>query len=197
MWLSPRFWCGAALTLATAFVAGGAAGEPLHYTLDSAHSWVQFELLHFGTSTIRGRLGPAKGYVELDRASGQGSVGIEIATGSVDTGIKPFDARIRRPDLLDTDANPTAWFISRQLQFDGERLVSLRGELTLRGTSQPLTLTATRFACHDDAITRRQICGGDFEAEIKRSDFGMHFGLPLVGDAVRLRVQVEGVRADR
>ena len=43
-------------------------------------------------------------------------------------------------------------------------------------------------------IVKRDWCGGDFEAELRRSDFGMSFGLPLVADRVRLLVQVEAIR---
>ena len=71
---------------------------------------------------------------------------------------------------------------------------ALDGELTLRGISQPLRLVATRFACRQDARLQREVCGGDFEAELRRSDFGIDYGLPFVGNAVTVRVQVEGIR---
>lgn len=176
-----------------AIAALPAAAAPVAYTLDPAHSWVHFELSHFGTSTVRGRLGPARGSVTLDRAAGAGEIGIEIDTASVDTGLALFDARIRRADLLASEGHPTAWFVARDLRFDGARLAEVRGEFTLRGRSQGLTLVATRFGCHPHPPLQREVCGGDFEATLKRSDFGIDFGLPFVGDTVTLRVQVEGV----
>jgi polyisoprenoid-binding protein YceI len=189
---------GAARLLCLLLLAGADAaradGRPASFTLDPAHSWVHFELAHFGTSTIRGRLGPARGSVMLDATAGRGAIDIEIATASIDTGLALFDARIRRSDLLDTENHPTAWFVARALRFDGARLAEVRGEFTLRGISQPLTLVATRFGCHPHPALQREVCGGDFEAEIQRSDFGIDFGLPFVGDTVTLRVQVEGVR---
>lgn len=181
----------ALVTLATL----GATAAPHGYALDPHNSWVQFELSHFATSTIRGRLGPARGAVVLDAAAGGGEISIEIDTASVSTGFAAFDERIRRDDLLAAAAHPTAWFVARSLRFDGPRLAEVRGELTLRGISQPLTLTAVRFRCapHPEAPAR-ELCGGDFEGRIKRSDFGIDFGLPFVGDEVTLRVQVEGTR---
>lgn len=173
-----------------------ATAAPVDYVLDPQHSWVQWEVVHFGTSTIRGRLGPAEGVVTLDRAAGRGEVSVSLPTASVSTGIGPFDAHLRGPDLMDTAAHPTAWFVARQLRFDGERLVELRGEFTWRGQSQPLTLTAQRFACYQHPRLQREVCGGDFEGRLKRSDFGAGYGLPLVADPVTLRVQVEGVRSD-
>ncbi|WP_428421771.1 YceI family protein [Methylibium sp.] len=173
-----------------------AQAEPVRYTLDPAHSWVQFELSHFGTSTIRGRFGPAEGSVSLDRTAGQGEVGVTVPTGSVSTGSAMFDSHLRQAELLSTGEHPTAWFVSRQLRFDGDRLGELRGEFTLRGVSRGLTLTATRFACYRHPVWQREVCGGDFEGRFKRSDFGIDYGLPFVRDEVTLRVQVEGVRTD-
>lgn len=184
--------CAGASLLA---LCAAATAAPQTYALDADHSWVHFELTHFGTSTIRGRLGPARGVVVLDAQARRGEVSIEVDTASVSTGSKIFDERIRRDDLLATAAFPTAWFVSRSLQFDGERLVAVRGELTLRGRSLPLTLQATHFRCAAHPLPpARELCGGDFEGRIKRSDAGIDFGLPFVGDDVTLRVQVEGTR---
>ncbi len=183
----------AALGLAGAMPA---AAEPLTYRFDPAHSWVHFEVLHFGTSTIRGRIGPVIGSVTLDAAAGRGEVSLAVPTTSVSTGIGVFDARLREDDLLASTAHPVAWFVATRFQFDGERVVSLRGEFTWRGVSQPLTLSALRYACRSDTTVAApvQVCGGDFEGELLRSDFGATFGLPFVANRVRLVVQVEGRR---
>jgi len=183
------------LAIALACASLTAAAAPASYTLDAQHSWVQFELMHFGTSTIRGRLGPARGVAVLDAAARSGEISIEIDTASISTGFAPFDERIRRDDLLATATYPTAWFVSRSLSFDGDRLVAARGELTLHGRSQPLTLTAKHYRCAaHPMLPATELCGGDFEGRFKRSDFGIDFGLPFVGDEVVLRVQVEGLR---
>ena len=179
-----------------ALAATPAAAEPARYTLDPAHSWVQFELSHFGTSTIRGRLGPAEGSVSLDPAAGRGEIGVTIPMASVSTGLAAFDKHLRDAELLSTTEHPTAWFVSRDLRFDADRLTELRGELTLRGVSRGLTLTAVRFACYRHPVLQREVCGGDFEGRLRRSDFGIDYGLPFVRDEVTLRVQVEGVRGD-
>ena len=70
----------------------------------------------------------------------------------------------------------------------------MRGEFTLRGTSQPLTLRAVGFNCYMHPMLQREVCGGDFEAELMRSSFSINHSLPFVGDKVRLLIQVEGVR---
>ena len=167
------------------------------YVFDPEHSFVHFEVLHFNTSTIRGRFGPISGAVVLDPAAEQGELSLRIATAGVDTGLKIFDARLRRDDLLASDAHPEAFFVARQFRYTGEQLAELRGEFTWRGVSQPLSLRATRFACRGVADVGKdagQVCGGDFAGELKRSDFGATFGLPFIADTVRLVVQVQGTR---
>lgn len=162
---------------------------PVAFTLDPDHSFVHFEVQHFGTSTTRGRFGPVRGVVLLDRTARRGELSLRIATGSVDTGIPVFNARLRQGDLLATADHPEAFFVATRFRFEGDHLAEVRGEFTLRGISQPLSLHATRFACRrEDTV---EVCGGDFEAELLRSEFGASFGLPLVGDRVRLKVQVE------
>lgn len=168
-----------------------AIAAPLVFDLDPQHSFVQFEVSHFDTSTLRGRFGPLQGEVQLDATAGRGRVGLVIDTRTLDTGLKLLDARLRQADLLDVAAHPQAYFVAERFRFDGDRPVELTGEFTLRGRSSSLTLRALRFAC-SSAVPRR--CGGDFEGELRRSDHGADFGLPLVGDLVRLRVQVEAVQ---
>jgi polyisoprenoid-binding protein YceI len=199
-----------------------AAAEPQRYRLDPQRSFVHFEVLHFGTSTIHGRIGPIEGEVVLDRAAGTGEIGLRIATATVSTGFKFFDSRLRQPDLLASDEFPEAFFVASRFHFGtgaGQpALAEVRGEFTLRGRGVPLSLHALRFGCRpagaalpvaspqgsappapvlaqaEAATPAPEVCGGDFEGEVLRSDFGATFGLPLVGDRVRLRVQVEGQR---
>ena len=84
---------------------------------------MHFEVLHFGTSTLRGRFGPIDGHVEMDRAAGRGWVALRIATASVDTGMPLFDARLRQPDLLASEAYPMAEFVVGAVPLRGDRVV--------------------------------------------------------------------------
>jgi polyisoprenoid-binding protein YceI len=185
--------------VAGAVFTTAAPAQSLVYTLDPSHSNATFEVQHFGTSTTRGRFNQLSGQVVLDRAAKKGEVSLRINTASVDTGLAVFNARLRQDDLLATGLHPEAFFVATQFRFEGDRVAEVRGEFTLRGTSQPLSLRALRFNCYvppaglneDGAL---EVCGGDFEAELKRSDFGATFGLPLIGDRIRLLVQVEARR---
>ena len=182
------------MCLCLLLAADAAVAEPVVYQLDTEASFIHFEVLHFGTSTLRGRIGPVQGQVTLDRAAGSGELGLTIPMTSADTGLKPLDSVLRRRDLLNTAEFPEAWFVARNFRFEAGQPSELRGELTFRGVSAPLSLKAIRFACRQPPEVAREVCGGDFETTLLRSEFGAGGYVPLVADQVRLRVQVEGAR---
>ncbi|AKJ31656.1 YceI family protein [Caldimonas brevitalea] len=182
------------LACLTLCAAARVQAEPVTYTLEPSHTSITWEVLHFGTSTIRGRLPRVEGQISWDRDAKRGKLSVQIDMNALETGVAPFTARLKAPDLFATQEHPHAWFVAERLQFDGDRLTAAPGELTLRGTSQPLTLSVVRFNCYLNPLFRREVCGGDFEARVKRSDFGMSFGLPFVANDVLLRVQVEAVK---
>ncbi len=179
---------------AVAAAAGSARAAPQNYQLDPTHSFATWEVLHFGTSTIRGRLGPLNGQVTLDREAKQGRVQVVIELAQQSTGLPVLDARLKEPDMLALQDNPQAFFVAERFEFDAQgQVTAVRGEFTLRGQGQPLTLSAQRFRCYTSPLFRREVCGGDFEGEFKRSSYGITHSLPFVADVVRLKVQVEGI----
>jgi polyisoprenoid-binding protein YceI len=186
----------ALIALLLALVSAPAAhAEPVRYRFDPTHTFAHFELSHFGTSMIRGRLGPLNGEVEIDRSARRGRVQVEIDTSLASTGVSALDARLREPDLLSVQAHPKAYWVAERIEIDDAgRVKSLRGEFTLRGVSLPLTLTAVRFNCYTSPLLRREVCGGDFEGQFSRSAVGITHSLPFVSDTVRLLVQVEAIR---
>ena len=173
-------------------LAGATQAQPVVYRLDPAASAVHFEVLHFGASTTRGRFSGLQGEVTLDRSAHLGKVSVRIPTAAISMGVPVFDARMRQADLLDSAGFPEAYFVASRLLFEREQLREVRGELTVRGVGRPLSLRALAFGCRSGG--QAEVCGGDFEGELLRSDFGITFGQPFVADRVRLRVQVEGSR---
>ncbi len=167
---------------------------PITYQLDPAHTFVTFEVRHFGTSTLRGRIGPVTGEVTVDRAAQAGDLRLRIPVTTVSTGMRVLDARLKEPDLLATTEYPEAYFVATRFRFDAAGGVKeVRGEFTLRGVGEPLSLIATSFACRHDDRLQRDVCGGDFEADLQRGRFGATFGEPFVSDDVHLLIQVEAI----
>jgi polyisoprenoid-binding protein YceI len=193
--MSARPGLAALVGLLLLTAARAAPAEPARYRFDPAHSFVTFEVLHFGTSTIRGRFGPLQGEVVLDRAQRRARVQVVVDTAGVSTGLAAFDARLREADMLAVQAHPRAYFVAERFDLDATGNVSaLRGEFTLRGSSLPLELKALRFNCYTSPLLRVEVCGGDFEGRFERSAAGITHSLPFVADTVRLLVQVEAIR---
>ncbi|HEX6828172.1 MAG TPA: YceI family protein [Burkholderiales bacterium] len=187
---------GFALAAALCAALPLAAARAETYTIDPRHTFPSFEISHMGTSTHRGRFNRTTGKISLDRTAKSGWVLIEMDPASVDTGDPQLESVLRSETFFDTDAHNYIYFRSTGMEFDGERLVAVRGELTLLGVTRPLTLTVQSLNCGVSPINKKETCGADITATLKRSDFGMTRHIPAVGDEVRLLIQVEAIRDD-
>lgn len=177
-------------------VAGAvqAQAQTVTYATDPAHTFVTFEINHFGTSTNRGRFDRKAGVVRLDRTARTGSVELRIETASVNTGTPAFDKTLRGKDFFNSANHPSVRFVATDFSFDGDKVSQVSGQLTLLGKTHPVTLRATQFGCYENRVLRREVCGGDFETVIQRSHWGLNWGIAFgFADNVRLLIQVEAI----
>jgi polyisoprenoid-binding protein YceI len=182
-----------ATTLCAAAFA--ASAEPATFVLDPDHSVITFEALHMGTSTQRGRVQPTKAStVTIDRAAKSGKADITIDLATITTATASLQGFLRGDRMFNVAVNPTAHFVADTFVFDGDKLASVSGTLTLNGKSQPLALKATRFNCYENSMLKREVCGGDFEGKFRRSQYGLGALAEVTPDEIPLLVQVEGIR---
>ena len=80
---------------------------------------------------------------------------------------------------------------STRFNFNGDVLESIDGTLTMVGVTKPVKLNVTLFKCGPHAFTKKPMCGADVEATIKRTEFGIKFGVPAIADDVKLMVNLE------
>lgn len=182
------------LSAALLAAAGFAQAQTATYAIDPTHTFVTFEAKHFGTSTNRGRFDRKEGAISFDRAARTGKAEITIDTSSINTGVGPFDGHLKGKDFFNVAEHPTARFVGDKFTFDGDKVTQVAGNLTLLGQTRPVTLQASNFNCYQSPMLKREVCGGDFETTIQRSQFGMNYGLPGIPDNVRLVIQVEAVK---
>lgn len=184
-----------AATAAAALFSGAAQAENATYAFDPAHTYVTFEIGHFGTSTNRGRFDKKEGTAQLDRAAKTGKVEVTIDATSINTGSDAFNKHLQSADLFDAAKNPTIKFSGDKFSFSGDKVSSIAGNLTLMGKTQPVTLKANQFNCYVNPMLKREVCGGDFETTIDRTQFGMNFGIDWgFPKDVRLVIQVEAIK---
>lgn len=185
-----------AASAAVACLSMGTAQAQLStYAMDPTHTFVSFEIGHFGTSTNRGRFDKKEGTVQFDRAGKSGKVDLTIDAASISTGTVPFNQHLQSADFFNVAQFPTVKFTADKFVFTGDKVSEVVGSLTLLGKTNPVTLKASQFNCYQNQMIKREVCGGDFSATIQRSQWGMtwgsNFGMP---DDVKLVVQVEAIK---
>jgi len=181
--------------LAAIVLAGAASAETATYAVDPTHTFVTFEAKHFNTSTLRGRFDKKEGTVAFDRAGKTGKVELTLDPASVSTGVPPLDNHLKSKDFFDAAAQPSVKFVGDKISFDGDKVSAVAGQLTMLGKAVPVTLKATNFNCYQNPMLKREVCGGDFETTITRSQWGMNYGLDYgIPDNIRLLIQVEAVK---
>jgi polyisoprenoid-binding protein YceI len=174
--------------------AGLANAQEVVYDVEPTHTFVHFEALHSGTSTNRGRFDTVEGSIMLDRQRHRGKVDIVVRPASVSTGIDSYDDHLRHADFLHSEAFPVASFQGSGFLFENDQLKSVTGTFTLLGKPKTITLNALRFNCYDSPRAKTEVCGGDFETTLARSDYGMEFGLPGIPDQIHILIQIEAVK---
>jgi polyisoprenoid-binding protein YceI len=180
-------------------LAAGAQVES--YKVDPIHSFPHFGVDHFGVSTIWGRFEKMNGTFTIDRAAKKGSVELTIETATVNTGDsdkgsrpRSRDDHLRQADFFNVAEFPRMTYKSTNVRFAGDNPSEIEGQLTLLGVTKPVTIKIERWVCRDNPMNKRPMCGGDASGSFKRSDFGMKFGIPAIGDEIRLKINFEGYR---
>ena len=184
-----------ALAATAAFVGSAAQAQTATYAVDPSHTFATFEISHFGASVNRARFDKKEGTVQLDKTAKTGKVELTLQIDSVNSGVAPFNKHLQSAEIFDAEKFPTAKFVGDKFTFDGDKVVSVSGDLTIKGKTQPVTFKANQFACYDNPMLKREVCGGDFETTIDRTQWGMNYGVDWgFSKNVRLVVQVEAVK---
>ena len=174
-------------------MAAGVAAEPVTFNIDPGHTVVTFEALHMNTSTQRGRIRAKEGTVVIDRAAKTGKADITLDLTTLSVAWPSLEGTLKGDRMFNVAQSPTARFVADTFAFEGDKLASVSGMLTILGKSQPTTLKAVRFNCYENGQLKREVCGGDFAGTIQRSQFGLGFLPTVTPDAVPLLIQVEAI----
>ena len=180
----------AALTQAPAEVQAGT------YKLDPDHGKVTWSVDHLGFSTYVGQFVNAQADLVLDPANPSASrLTATIPLTEVDTNSDGLDAHLQTADFFDTANHPVATFVSRTVTVDAgdPSEATVVGDLTLRGVTRPVTMVV-EFNQAGPSMGGAYRAGFDGQATIERSDFGVDYALPVLGDEVTLHIEGEFIR---
>lgn len=189
------------MKFSTCILAGAAAlaafgAHAAEYAIDPHHTYATFAIDHNGASINRGRFDKVSGVIEFDSKARSGKVDVSVEAAAVAAGSQQFEDHLRSADLFDVAKFPVMRFVSDKFVFDdGGKLVEVQGNMTLLGQTQPLVLKANQFTCYDNRMAKAEACGGDFEATIDRTLWGMNYLAKEMGNAqVRIGVTIEAFK---
>lgn len=164
------------------------------FVFDPEHTFPSFEIRHQGVSLLRGKFNRTQGRAVLDPGGPGSLIEVVVDAGSGDTGHDGLNQKLLGGNFFNTARFPEIRFRSDDITFQEGKPVAANGTLTMLGVSRPLTLEIRDYACTRQFPTLRPLCGADVHTSIKRSEFGMIYGIPLIGDEVKLQIEVEGFR---
>ncbi|KTE17055.1 YceI family protein [Sphingopyxis sp. H115] len=166
------------------------------YVADPGHTMVVWEVDHFGFSKYSGIFGDVAGTLVIDPANpAAAKVEVTIPVAKVTTASAGLTSHLLRagkdggkPDFFGA-APADAKFVSTSvvLDDDGDE-AKVTGNLTLNGVTKPVTLDVDFHGAGTNPYNKKQTIGFQAEATIKRSDFGIAYGIPAVSDAVELEI---------
>ena len=164
------------------------------YEVDTRHSHASWSMPHLGISTYRGKFTRTAGKVTLDRAAKSGVVEITIDSTSQMSGDERLDKHLASEDFFNVAKFPAITFKSSKVTFAGDNPARVEGDLTMLGITKPVALQVNGFKCIQHPIRKQEVCGADATATIKRSEWGIKYGLPGLIDDVKLDLQVEAYK---
>jgi polyisoprenoid-binding protein YceI len=169
------------------------------WTVDPAHSSVEFRVKHLGISTVKGYFRDFEGRLEIPDDVSQARVTGTIKAASIDTGEPKRDDHLRSPDFFGADEYPELTFESTRIDVIDENEFHVTGNLTLHGVTRELTLHAEVTGTEEDPWGNTRV-GIEAQGELNRGDYGMTFnqalgsGNMLVSDKVRISVEASAIK---
>jgi polyisoprenoid-binding protein YceI len=165
------------------------------WTFDPYHLQVEFSAKHLGMMTVRGLFleVTATGDIYPDQPE-RSKVEATINTASIRTHNEQRDKDLRSSNFLEIDKYPTMSFKSTKIEPAGGNRYKVTGDLTIKGTTKPVTLDVTNYGEFNDPNMGHRI-GYAAETKINRNEFGLNFDMMLDGKFIvskEIQIHIEG-----
>ncbi|TCN16900.1 YceI family protein [Sinorhizobium americanum] len=184
-------YIGSVLIIAAALSIGPAQART--YDIDIVHSNIVFFIDHLGFSRVVGVARDFGGSFEFDPAKPEASsLDVTVKVESIATNNKQRDSDIQGADWFNASEFPDITFAGTEYMRTGEKTGKIVGDLTIAGITQSATLDVTFNREGENPWDNSQVVGFSAETTIKRSDFGLKTALGMIGDDVKLYIEIEG-----
>ncbi|MFR0351892.1 YceI family protein [Streptomyces sediminimaris] len=163
-----------------------------NWALDPLHSAVNFTIRHLGIAKVRGRFAAVRAELYVGDTAEDVRVSAAVELASIDTGNPDRDAHVRSSDLLDVEKRPTMTYRSTRVRGGGGDW-TMEGELTIGDVTRPVTLAVEFGGLVDVPMDGSRHAGFEATGEIRRSDFGLGFAPGMLGDVVKIQLDMQFV----
>jgi len=170
------------------------------YVVDPSHSRIGFVARHAMVTKVRGSFPDFSATAELDfEDPTRSTASVTIQAASIDTGQPQRDEHLRTNDFFDVPSFPTWTFTSTSVEVTGDDEFVLHGNLTIKGTTQPVSIDFEHTGTATDVYGNLR-AGFEGRAVINRRDFGVAWNAPLeaggvlVGEKIVLELDVSAIK---
>ncbi|MER7057449.1 MULTISPECIES: YceI family protein [unclassified Streptomyces] len=170
------------------------------YTIDPAHTTIGFTARHAMVTNVKGKFLDFSGELHLDGAEpARSTASLDITMDSIDTGSADRDGHLKSSDFFKTDEFPKMTFRSTKAEALGDDDYRVTGDLTILGTTRPLTIDLEFNGAARDPFGNERV-GFEGKAEIKRSEWGLTWnaaletGGVLVSDKIKLTFDISAIK---
>jgi len=166
--------------------------------IDPSHSNVTFGVKHMMVATVRGKLGKLQGELDFDpKAPAAATILATIDASTIDTNDPKRDGHLKSPDFFDVGQYPEITFRSTAVEPKGTDRYAVRGDLTIRGTTKPVSFDAAIEGIATDQNGGDHL-GAAGTLVIDRTQWGLVWNQPLangvlVGDKVTIQLELSAI----
>lgn len=186
-----KLLCSLVAMTGLAFATTGDAA-PVEYEFDTVHSQIIFKINHLGYSNSFGKFRQFRGDLTFDKDDwSKSSTAVEINAKSIDLENKKWNDHMRDPDFFHVEKHPIMSFKSTKLEKNGDNTGVLHGDLTILEQTKPVSLELTLNQAGVHPMSEKPHVGFSARGTIKRSEWGMEYGVPAVADEVHIIIEVE------
>jgi polyisoprenoid-binding protein YceI len=172
------------------------------YTVDGSHALVTWKVWHMGTSHYSGRFDKVTGTLKFDPAKPEEStLSVNIDPASADTTSAKLTEELVSAQFFDAAKYPAITFKSTKVVLgkklaDGKQAGKVTGDVSFHGVTKPVVLDVVFNGSQAHPMMGKQMLGFSATTTLRRSEFGVNYGIPMVGDEVRLELEVEFHKQD-
>lgn len=168
-----------------------------NFTLDTAHSSIQFEVKHMMVSKVKGQFDSYKADVTAENLEDLTTATFHFSfdVASINTKNDDRDNHLRSADFFDVEQYPTITFTSTSITGSGSDY-AVTGDLTIKDVTKPVTFEL-EYNGHGKNPWGVEVYGFEGETKINREDFGLTWnqaletGGVLVGKDIKIKLEFE------